>query len=30
MRKHLGQNLFIAVFLQDLISPGLNELHSIS
>lgn len=30
MRKHLDQNLFLAVFLQDLISLGLNELHSIS
>lgn len=30
MRKHLGQNLFIAMFPQDFISLGLNELYCIS
>lgn len=30
MRKHLGQNLFIAMFLQGFNSLGLNELYCIS
>jgi len=29
-RKHLGQNLFIAMFLQDFNSLGFNEQYCIS